>query len=85
MVIFSETSVATITIKNRQLTSNMVYVNGNFLNKNTYYIPLEMSRKAQFNGNVFKNVDWNYYYGKHETIFKHVTCQGKTFINNNIL
>ena len=71
----------TNTIKNLKLTLKLGMSMKNFLVIVEYYISLERSRKVLFNGNVFENVDWNYYHLKPQTWY----VNEKIFNNYDIL
>ena len=67
---FSRTITETLPLKKPKnpetLPWNLV-CQWNFLIMMTYYISLKRSWKGLFKGNVFGNVDWNYYHPKPET------------------
>ena len=85
MVIVSKFATELITTQNLKITSNIVYVNEKFLLNMTYCKSLERSQKFRFNGNVFGNVDWNYYHRKPSTNLKRGICQWTNFRNSGVL
>ena len=82
MVVFSEKSTETITIKNLKLIFNLCMSMKNFWVIVECYISLERSSEGLFNANICGNDDWNYYHLKPQTCFY---VYEKIFRNNDIL
>ena len=57
----------------------------NFSVTEKYNRSLKRSWKLLFNGNIFGNVDWNYYHLKPETNLKHGIRQWKIFNNDDVI
>ena len=78
MIIFSQTSTETNSIKNLKLTSDLVEVKEKILLLVGCFISLERSSQGLFSDIVFDNVDWNHYHQKPETWYISI----KVFCNN---